>query len=388
MISTVRFSGKQPGIYLHYPYCYQKCQYCDFYSIGVGSKSIPGEEELFRSYEEEFLFRLERDPILRDFEFTSFFVGGGTPSKMNPIHLEKFLSTLRKHIRFSENAEFSFEANPGDIHPNLLETFWNLGFGRLNLGVQSFQEKNLVELGRFYRKEIYENVLNLLEKSPIPSLGIDLIYGIPGQTVDDFLMDLKFGISTRIHHLSAYSLTLEKGTEYSRLVRTQEKKPPQEEIQTEIMRILPEVMNEFGFFQYEVSNYSKPGFESHHNLKYWKMEYYMGLGPGAHGFLPSGRYGNPRNLQAYGKGSFPIGKVDRDGWRDELILGLLRIFSPIDLSSFEVPLNREFPYEIVKKWKDKKLCDFSEINKIFQWKKEAIFYLDEYILEMSEGIDS
>ncbi|MBE8398496.1 coproporphyrinogen III oxidase family protein, partial [Leptospira borgpetersenii serovar Hardjo-bovis] len=143
-----------------------------------------------------------------------------------------------------------------------------------------------------------------VKNSGISNFSADLIYGIPGQTVQEILQDIQKVLSAGGKHISLYALTVEKGTEYSRKVIDKISPSPEEEIQEKILKLLPDLLSPYELFQYEVSNFSKPGFFSKHNLKYWTMEYYLGIGPGAHGFLPSGRYSNPRNVDTYKRKNF------------------------------------------------------------------------------------
>jgi oxygen-independent coproporphyrinogen III oxidase len=379
----IHFSGYSPGIYIHYPYCIQKCDYCDFYSEGIGFQKPPDEELLYDAYIREFEFRILSNEILLKQKFNSFFIGGGTPSKMNLKTLNRLIDFVKLKFKWETDSEFSIEANPEDLNDLYLENLYQAGINRINVGIQSFNPIVVEELGRYYRKEIYNQTMEILSKSRIPKKGIDLIYGVPNQSVEDFEKDIEKAIEYPINHLSCYSLTVEKGTSYSRKISEGKKSIPIEDIQVEILKNLPEILLNKGFQQYEVSNYSKRNFESIHNLKYWKMEKFIGIGPGASGYTDHGRYSNPRNTKSYLSGNW--GKEKLNGMDvEDLTLNLFRIFLPIDLISFETNFHVEYSRDLISNWVKKKLCAFDLKTGIFQWYKESIFFLDDFIFELIE----
>lgn len=248
--------------------------------------------------------------------------------------------------------------------------------------MQSFQSKHLKELGRYYNQKNYENILELLQNSKIPATGCDLMYGIHGQTKKDFFDDVKKCIEGKVNHLSLYSLTAEKGTDYARKIQAKKKIPPNEDLQSEILTELPDFLSEYGFEQYEVSNYAKKGFASKHNLKYWTAEYYLAIGPGAHGFTRKGRYANSKNINSYLQNQFSM-EYETPIYLDELFLTLFRIFYPIHLDSFLLTTEnkKNLIKEKIHSWAKNGFCDYK--NEIFQWKKNSVLRLDDFILEIS-----
>ncbi|MCB1179448.1 MAG: coproporphyrinogen III oxidase family protein, partial [Leptospiraceae bacterium] len=236
------------------------------------------------------------------------------------------------------------------------------------------------QLDRYFDIEKYTSLMETLSSSIIERFGIDLIYGIPGQTEEDFYNDINLALGHGVNHLSAYSLTVEKGTKYSRNIKDKLSSTPDEELQIRILENLPEFLLSKGLNQYEVSNYSFAGMESRHNRKYWTMEYYLALGPGAHGFLPQGRYFNSRSIESYLSGKF--GEKYEDGFSlEEFALCIFRNFSPIDMESFFKGLNfsLEGYYELFEKWKREGLCYWD--GKIFKWNNKVILNLDNLIFE-------
>ncbi len=374
------------GIYVHYPYCFQKCDYCDFYSEGIGKDPAKNEHELFDAFIKEILDKKQLFTDLKNKTCDTIFFGGGTPSKASVQSIERILGTIRKEFQLESEIEISIEVNPEDLDRNLLLDYASIGINRVNIGVQTTKEEGLNFLGRHYDKEKYKSLPEVLTNSPIPRVGIDLMYGIPGVSLEDFYLDLNTFLSINLPHLSLYSLTLEKGTQYSRNVKDSKKAPPKEEEQIKILSELPSFLASYGYEWYEVSNYSKPGLESQHNLKYWTYEPYLGVGPGAHGFLDGKRYGNPRNTNLYLREPTKV-KWENADPNSELALTLFRLFSPFLYKEFiETYLSPKYQEEYlkrIKEWEKRGLCTIQ--NSIFQWKKEALLSLDDLILELISG---
>ncbi|UOG40434.1 radical SAM family heme chaperone HemW [Leptospira noguchii] len=372
----------RPGVYIHYPYCIQKCEYCDFYSVGNGKNQIPDETGLFQRYKEEITTRISDNPFFSDLEFDTIFFGGGTPSRAEVSKISDLIVFLRNNINLSEYSEITIECNPEDITPDFLKSIEQAGINRISVGIQSFDPEKLQFLGRYYDPDRYEKVLETVKNSGISNFSADLIYGIPGQTIQEILRDIQKVLSVGGKHISLYALTVEKGTEYSRKVMDKISLGPEEEIQEKILKLLPDLLSPYELFQYEVSNFSKPGFFSRHNLKYWTMEYYLGIGPGAHGFLPSGRYSNPKNVDTYKRKYFSK-EYTKPDFYEELVLSLFRLFQPISMKSFYelIPDQSHILDLRLKKFQESGFCEFS--NGIFQWKPEAVLFLDSKILELT-----
>lgn len=371
-----------PGVYIHYPYCIQKCEYCDFYSLGNGKNKVPDEAELFQRYKEEITTRISDNSFISKLEFDTIFFGGGTPSRAEVSEISDLIVFLRNNINLLEYSEITMECNPEDITPDFLRSIEQAGINRISVGIQSFYPEKLQFLGRYYYPDRYEHVLETVKSSGISNFSVDLIYGIPGQTIQEILQDIQKVLSAGGKHISLYALTVEKGTEYSRKVMDKISPSPEEEIQEKILKLLPDLLSPYELFQYEVSNFSKPGFFSRHNLKYWTMEYYLGIGPGAHGFLTEGRYSNPRNVDTYKRKNFSK-EYTKPDFYEELVLSLFRLFQPISMESFYelIPDQCQILDLRLRKFQELGLCEFS--NGIFQWKPEAILFLDSKILELA-----
>ncbi|GBF49712.1 putative coproporphyrinogen dehydrogenase [Leptospira ryugenii] len=377
------------GIYVHFPFCYQKCDYCDFYSEGIGKENSPLEKQLFNAYKLEFLERKKLGKECTSFEVDSIFFGGGTPSKAEPSLWRDLLQFLQNELNISKGVEITLEANPEDLSLEAMGEWQAAGINRLNIGVQTRAKAGLTYLGRYVDEKKYQALDSLCKNSPIPRLGVDLMYGIPGQSFQDFLEDLDSFLSLPLAHFSMYSLTVEKGTAYSRQVNEKRKESPNEELQYQVLEYLPERMKTEGFEWYEVSNYARNGAFSRHNLRYWMYEPYLGLGPGAHGFIDQNRYGNPRNTGKYLKDPMSA-KSEPASPAIELALTLFRIFLPMDLLSFtSMHLNereQESYLRTILDWQSKGLCLWN--GRIFHWKESAIFKLDDLILQLCTTLEN
>lgn len=387
ILPLVKRSDKA-GLYIHFPYCISKCGYCDFYSEGVGKTANIKQDELFNIYKRELSQRIEDDPSILDFEFRSIFIGGGTPSMMDLEEFENFLEYLRSTLKFKSALEITLEANPEDVTPAFLLQIHDLGINRINVGIQSFNESHLKALDRYYEPGKYSKIMQILHDSPIERFGVDLIYGVPGQKKEEFLKDIEHALEYPLKHLSCYSLTLEKGTKYSREVQEGKKQAPNEELQAELLHDLPTILAHYGLKQYEVSNYALPGYECRHNLGYWAMDYYLALGPGAHGYIKKGRYQNQRNIYLYLRGQFS-GKYEKTEPLTEIPLNILRLFYPINVYSYfpEQAEKLEITKNLMSSWRDSKLCDFDSQTGVFQWRSHAVVHLDKYITEFAAAID-
>ncbi len=374
------------GMYVHYPYCFQKCDYCDFYSEGIGKDASTNEHLLFDAYKKELLISKKNSLSLKTDKIDTIFMGGGTPSKASAKNWKDFILFLKNELDITDDAEITLEANPEDLSKEYIEELFDAGINRLNVGVQTRNESGLHFLGRHVDRKKYENLKDHFLGSKINRLGIDLMYGIPGISRKDFEQDLDYFLNIGLKHLSLYSLTLEKGTSYSRKVKDHILKPPEEELQREILESLPQKMSASGYIWYEVSNYCKPDEYSRHNLRYWMYEPYVGLGPGAHGFLDRMRYANPRNTEVYLK---QVGKkkFEEATPKVEIALSLFRLFVPFLPHTFFdqhlTPKESEEMLKQIEKIAKKGFCDWDGTK--FQWKSSALFLLDDLILELTES---
>jgi len=279
-----------PGLYVHIPFCVRKCHYCGFYSV-TDSSAIP-----------EYLTALRREMLLyRGWAplFDTLYIGGGTPSVLPPPELEKLISDIRGIFPISENAEITMEANPADLDAGLLNALRRAEVNRLNIGVQSFDDGILSFLGRRHNRAQAAAAIAAARAAGIGNIGVDLIYGIPGQSITLWLATLREAVAYHPDHLSCYQITLEDGTFLTEQCRRGETVFPDEALQADFFRKTSEFLEDHGYSHYEISNFSLPGRESRHNRKYWDHVPYLGLGPAAHSFSGRERRWNRRDVNMY-----------------------------------------------------------------------------------------
>lgn len=288
------------GIYLHVPFCLKKCAYCDFFSITTLSL-IP-----------DFVRAVSREITLspRPGCFDSIYFGGGTPSLLAREFVDIIIQALFKTFNMGPHPEITLEANPKTLSLAGLKECRRAGVNRIQLGVQSFQDRHLGFLGRIHASSEARESLALIRKAGFGNLGIDLIYGLPGQTVENWILDLEEALVYEPEHLSCYGLTYEPGTPLEKDLRLEKFKPLSEEDAAGLFTTTRDFLQSHGYFQYEISNFAKldlnlqgreatQTFRSRHNQKYWRFSPYVGLGPSAHAFAPPVRSWNVRDLTRY-----------------------------------------------------------------------------------------
>lgn len=276
---------KKPiSIYIHWPFCLAKCPYCDFNSH-VREKI--NQEDFNKSYLKEINYYQE---TLANSVINSIFFGGGTPSLMNPGLINSILSHLHKLSSFAPDIEITLEANPTSVESNKFKNFKSSGINRVSVGIQSLNPENLNFLGRKHSKYEAINAINLAAEI-FTNYSFDLIYALPNQLSDSWAAELENALKFAKYHLSLYQLTIEKGTKFFNDFREKKFNLPSDLKAVEMYNLTREITASYGFIDYEISNYAKPGFECKHNLAYWNYEDYIGIGPGAHG-----RYNNKATM--------------------------------------------------------------------------------------------
>lgn len=287
------------SVYVHIPYCTYKCPYCDF-NVHVASP-IP-EEEYVSSLIRE-LRHYSRESGWSGNEVETVYFGGGTPSLFSSKSFTRILEFLRGAFAFSPSAEISMEANPSDLSEQTLIETRVAGINRISVGAQSFCPAHLKILGREHSPEEIDRAIGWIGRAGFENFSIDLMFGIPGQTVEEFGEDLHHAVSLGPTHLSTYGLTYEEGTPFFRWKRAGLLKSSDEEVEVSMMERADELLSSRGYVHYEVSNYARPGWESRHNTNTWRYRSYLGAGAGAHSFLErvggSQRWSNERSPREY-----------------------------------------------------------------------------------------
>lgn len=280
------------GIYIHIPFCQRKCAYCDFYSLNCGSKNSLKEytDALCRHIRSE-------SHLYKDCTVDSVFLGGGTPSLLDCEDIEKIVSTLKTKFTFSTGTEFTIEANPGTLTEEKLKCYLKNGINRLSIGLQSASDNELSILGRIHTVKEFEKGYTLARECGFKNISIDVMYGLPDQTVQDFQKTLDYVCKIAPEHISSYCLKIEDNTPFGRIRSSLNL--PNDDIEYQMYIQMCESLNKSGWKQYEISNFAREGYRSRHNLKYWLSEEYVGFGPGAHSFFDGVRYYFEPSLEKY-----------------------------------------------------------------------------------------
>jgi len=267
--------------------------YCDFFSVVGQEKQIP---RYLKAIENEIA---SSNGAPESWRIKTLFFGGGTPSLLSSQDIESLFNALSKKFDLSEIEEITLEANPGEAPESKLRDFKTLGINRISIGTQSFNPEYLKFLGRIHSVEDIYTTVSAVKNSGFTNFSVDLIHGIPGQTVSEWKSDLKKAIELEPNHISAYNLTVEHKTNLHSLVKSGKVTMLPEEIQASMIETTRSILESNGYYQYEISNYSKPGFECQHNLQYWRGAPYLSFGPSAHSFDSSKRWKNVKNLEKY-----------------------------------------------------------------------------------------
>ena len=328
------------NIYVHVPFCARRCGYCVFTLVAK-------RDYLIEQYLDALAFELEQMRC-QDRVVDTLYLGGGTPSYLPPVQLRRLFELLQRHFKFSSTTEFCLEANPLDIEGSRVELFREFGVNRVSLGVQSLQDAKLNFLERDHRSEDIRRAVEILRPF-LASLSIDLIFGVPNESPLSWREDLEQALCLPIDHLSAYSLSIERGSQfYNRSIKREPMSSPDDDV-AGLYEVAQSELARRGFEHYEISNYAKPGHSSHHNLAYWNGRAYLGLGPGASSFADGVRWSNHGSVSNYIR-RFKAQQSAVDSWerlspelaaRERLIFGMRKL-EGMDLTE----LARETGFEL------------------------------------------
>lgn len=281
-----------PGLYIHIPFCRSKCPYCGFYSIASISL-VPRWLEAFKK-------EVDLYKGLFNAPFDSLYFGGGTPTVLTLTQISEIMDHLFTCYQFTEGIELTIEANPGDIDIDKCGGLKALGFNRVNLGVQSFKNDELKFLGRRHSGREAEEAIESMRAAGFENLGIDLIYGLKGQTLEGWMDNLEKALAFSPEHISCYELSIEKGTVFSSMKDKGQLVLPEQEIEESFFLTTSEFLENRGYIHYEISNFARgETYYSRHNRKYWDRTPYLGLGPSAHSFDGTMRWWNQRSVRRY-----------------------------------------------------------------------------------------
>lgn len=326
-------SKKPTSAYVHIPFCTQICYYCDFSKVFIKNQPVDAYlEALIKEFNDYYQIK----------DLQTLYIGGGTPTAISGEQLDYLLTNLSKNLNLNMLEEFTIEANPGDLTPDKVAVLKQSAVNRVSLGVQTFNNKHLKQIGRGHNEaQIYESI-DSLKSAGFDNISIDLIYALPNQTITDVKENVAKALALDIPHLSLYSLILEHHTVFMNKMRRGKLNLPAEDLEAEMFDYIISEMEDHGFEHYEISNFTKPDFESRHNLMYWNNAEYFGCGAGASGYVDGIRYRNRGPIQHYlkaikekGQARFQEERLSQaEKMEEELFLGL-RKKSGISIQRFE-----------------------------------------------------
>lgn len=332
----------QYGLYVHIPFCVKKCPYCDFNTFDIEKQAIA--DYLKALHREMQYVKKEFSPPLLD----TLFLGGGTPTVLSGRQLSDVISWVRTYIGLKDDAEITIEANPGSVTRRALEALAAAGVNRVSLGVQSFSDDMLQRIGRNHNvRDVYHSY-ELIRTAGIQNVSFDLMFALPDQTPDIWKETLQHAIRLRPEHVSCYSLIIEEGTPFAELHVQNALPVPSDDAAAAMYEMAVTMWTEAGYKQYEVSNFAKQHYVCRHNLLYWRNEYWLAAGPGAHGHWQGKRYWNVRGLQQY-KQHIDEGRLPIEGYEqptaseqmDEHVMLGLRLVDGVDRQQFAARYGRD-----------------------------------------------
>ena len=339
LIQIVENKKKSLGIYVHIPFCRSKCEYCDFYSI-PGARS----RDLMDRYLDAVILHIrEAAQGAAGYEVDTVYFGGGTPSFFGAGGLAKIFAEIDRRFDVSRDAEVSLEANPDSVTLPMLTRLRRAGFNRISIGVQSDDDAQLKALGRPHTYRQAQEAVSLSGRAGFNNVSVDLMFGLPNQPREQWMQTLRNVIDLKADHISCYGLKVEPGTKlwtYKDCANL-----PDDDAQADMYFYAVETLEQFGYHQYEISNFAKSGKESRHNLKYWRMEEYAGFGPGAHSDFGGVRYGYVRDIDSYIAGRLVLSESETDSTLArayEYVMLSLRTAAGIDRQTFEKRYRQRF----------------------------------------------
>ena len=323
------------AVYIHIPFCKKICHYCAFNKYFYDGQ--PVDQYLAGLDTEMKLYQLNQQQAM-----DTIYVGGGTPSCLSMAELDQLMASIRRYLPLNDQTEFSFEINPGELTLEKCHLLRDYGVNRISMGVQTFNDRLLRKIGRNHREQHIYQSIDWFRQAGFENLSIDLIFRLPGQTIEDFDESLTKALSLNLPHYSLYSLIIENQTVFQQLMREGKLPLPSEDVDADMFQLAIERLATQGIQQYEVSNFAMPGYESRHNLKYWQYIDYYGFGAGAHGFLDGVRYYNHGPVHHYLKQTRQNLKpiidqtaLSKNEQMEEHLFLALRTVKGMDLTEFE-----------------------------------------------------
>ena len=315
---------KESGIYVHIPFCKRKCAYCDFISFS-------GKARLIEKYVEALKREINKCKIGKeDYMVKTIYFGGGTPSFIESKYIVEILEAIKEKFNISKNAEITIEINPGTVTEEKLKDYYEVGINRISFGLQSTNSQLLKLVGRIHSYSSFLEGYNLARKTGFKNITVDLMIGLPVQTLKDVQKDLSRIIELNPEHVSVYSLIVEEGTRIEEKIKNKELYLPSEKLERKMYWEVKKKLEEAGYIHYEISNFAKAGYESKHNLSCWNQEEYLGFGLAAHSYFNNVRYSNTDDFEEYfdwpeNSKIIHERQTDEDKQKEFMLLGLRKI---------------------------------------------------------------
>lgn len=370
----------QIGLYFHIPFCASKCYYCDFLSF-------PKKEEQTH-YVEALIKEIEKtsEDLPEDMTIKSIFIGGGTPTVLPPFLLDQLMQAITSHFKLESDCEWTIEANPGTLEEDKIQVLNKYPITRISLGLQSTHDELLKRIGRRHTFKDWEESIALIKKYTNWAINTDLMFALPGQSLEDFQTSLEKVANYDLEHVSVYALIIEDGTYFGDLYEAGQLQEVSDELDRQMYHLAQAYLKEKGYEQYEISNWCKPGKACQHNLVYWRCEPYLGLGLGAHSLFDDRRYYNEEEIKLYIENSSNLSKIrneeeklTRKALIEEYIFLGLRLTEGIHLIEFE----KKFGESIWNIYEDN-LKKWIELGVMIQ--EDNRIYLSSYGLDVCNEV--
>lgn len=364
---------KELGIYVHIPFCKQKCSYCDFISYCDKNDLI---EKYIKALKQEI-----ENSLVSEYEISTIYIGGGTPSYIESKYIREILKTIKQKYNISRNVEITIEVNPGTATKEKLRDYVEAGINRISIGLQSCNNNLLKMIGRIHTYEEFLSTYKLAREVGFKNINVDLMIGLPNQTLNDVKKSLEEISKLNPEHISVYSLIVEEGTLIEKKIANGQLKLPNEDLEREEYWEVKKFLESLGYKHYEISNFAKIGYESKHNLNCWEQKEYLGFGAAAHSYMKKTRYSNTENIEKYINQEMQSEQLhivhevqkEEEQKKEYMLLGLRKI-DGVQISSFK----NKFGCNPIMEFKN-------ELNKLTQ---EGLIEIDLDQIKLTEkGID-
>ena len=338
---------KEIGLYVHMPFCKQKCYYCDFVSYANKYNIV---DRYIQCLKKEIIQYANENKIMskhgleQKYVIKTIYIGGGTPSSIDELYIINILQKIKENFQIKNDAEITIEVNPGTVNKEKLETYREIGINRLSIGLQAVQDEILKSIGRIHTFKDFENTYKYAREVGFNNINVDLMINLPNQTLDNVKESVKAILNLKPEHISVYSLILEENTKLYEMVKSKQVALEPEEVERQMYWYVKETLEKYKYIQYEISNFAKSGFQSHHNIDCWNQEEYIGVGIAASSFIENKRYSNISNLEEYmdniesgmpNKNLILDEVLDFESKMNEFMMLGLRTIQGVDIKKFE-----------------------------------------------------